>query len=95
MIMSRISMVLFLGGMFGLIAGAIYGWHIREVRLAKAEGIAKVEAENIAKANQQIAERRAADAKFQRTDAMQLCHEAGLEWFAQEGRSYCRVKPAG
>ncbi len=49
----------------------------------------------VAKANANIAERRATDAKFNRTDAMELCREAGLEWYADEGRSYCRVKPAG
>ncbi len=49
----------------------------------------------VAKANQNIAERRAEDAKFSRTGAMELCRDAGLEWYADEGRSYCRVKPSG
>ncbi len=47
-----------------------------------------------AEANQAIAERRATDAKFDRMDAMALCREVGLEWFADGGRSYCRPKPA-
>lgn len=93
--MTRIYGVIGVLGLLSLVAMSLYGLHIREVRKAKAEGIAVVEAENIAQANQKIAERRATDAKFQRTDAMELCRQAGLEWFADEGRSYCRVKPAG
>lgn len=56
-----------------------------------------VDAERVrvaAQANQNIAERRATDAKFDRMDAMALCREVGLEWYADEGRSYCRPKPA-
>lgn len=42
-----------------------------------------------AKANQNIADRRATDAKFDRMDAMQLCRDEGLTWVADGGRSYC------
>lgn len=55
-------------------------------------GVDKQVALNIAKANQEIATRRARDATFDKMDARQHCLDAGLEWVFvdAEGKSFCR-----
>jgi len=76
-----------------LVAAGI-GAHQYLLHRAASQAAEMERAKIAAQANQNIAERRERDAEFDRTDAMQLCRAAGLEWFADAGRSYCRVKPA-
>lgn len=44
----------------------------------------------VAKANQNIAERRATDAKYDKTDAAATCKLFGLEWVFADGKSSCQ-----
>lgn len=57
---------------------------------AERRGVDKQIAAEIAKANQNIAERRETDAHFDKFDARALCDEYGLEWVFEDGRSFCR-----
>lgn len=79
---------------FGVIlaAGSLY---MVQISAATERGRAIEQAAIAAKANQNIADRRVTDAKFKRDDVIKLCRDAGLEWFVDAGRSYCRPKPAG
>lgn len=82
----------------GVVVGLIVlvgGWYAKQQYDAVERGKAIEREKIVAKTNQNIAERRARDAKFNRDDTIKLCRDAGLEWFSDAGRSYCRVKPAG
>lgn len=56
----------------------------------RADAVAVERAKVAAKANQNIAERRAKDAKFDKMDAQQHCLADDLEWVFENGRSFCR-----
>lgn len=81
-------------GIAVLLAVMAIGLHQLVLYRAERRAVDAERARVAAQANQDISERRATDAKFDRMDAMALCREVGLEWYADEGRSYCRVKPA-
>ena len=57
---------------------------------AEQRGVDKQIAVTIAKANQNIAERRETDAHFDKFDAHALCDEYDLEWVFEDGKSFCR-----
>ena len=57
---------------------------------AEQRGVEQQVARNIAKANQEIAEMRIKDAKFDKMDARQHCLDADLEWVFENGKSFCR-----
>lgn len=78
---------------YGVIAVAIVifiGGYIAKVKSdAMQAGIDKQVAADIAKANQNIAERRETDAQFNKMDAAAVCREYGLEWVFTNGKSEC------
>jgi len=76
-------------GGIGAIAAIIIYLNIRE-DAAEQRGVDRQVAAEIAKANQNIAERRETDAHFDKFDARALCDEYGLEWVFEDGRSFCR-----
>ena len=57
---------------------------------AEQRGVDKQIAADIAKANQNIAERRETDAHFDKMDAAAVCSDFGLEWVFEDGKSFCR-----
>lgn len=84
-------------GIYAICAAVIImagsGWYALQLHNATVRGQEIERAKIAAKANQNIADRRERDAKFKRDDVIKLCRDAGLEWFADAGRSYCRPKP--
>lgn len=81
-------------GVAALLAVMVIGLHQLVLYRAERRAVDAERARVAAQANQNIAERRATDAKFDKMDAMALCREVGLEWYADKGRSYCRPHPA-
>lgn len=65
-------------------------WYVREQRQAEERGAAEERARVSARANQEIATRRARDVEFDKMDARQHCLDAGLEWVFDDGKSSCR-----
>lgn len=57
---------------------------------AEQRGVDRQVAADIAKANQNIAERRETDAHFDKLDAAAVCREFGLDWVFEDAKSFCR-----
>jgi hypothetical protein len=72
-----------------LVVAAI-GWYARQQYVAEQRGREIERALIAAKANQNIAERRVTDAKFDKLDARSFCIDSGLEWVFEDGKSFCR-----
>ena len=72
-----------------IILGAIGAWYAKQLHDAEQRGIEKQVAAEIAKSNQNIAERRATDAHFDKYDAAAVCREYGLKWVFADGQSHC------
>lgn len=79
------KLVIYAAAGLALIIGI--GAYIESIKSAERQ---KVIAEQIAKTNQTIAERRVTDAEFDKLDAAALCRDAGLEWLQIDGRSQCQ-----
>lgn len=65
------------------------GWYAKQQYDAEQRGRAKVIAEQVARSNQLIAERRALDATFDKMDAAAVCRNAGFTWVFADGKSHC------
>jgi len=72
------------------IAITLCGLVVAYVAKIKHDERAKVIAEQLAKSNQNIAERRIRDATFDKFDAAAMCRDGGFEWVFSDGKSYCR-----
>lgn len=72
------------------VIGAALLWLESREQAAVQRGVTEQVSRNIAKANQEIATRRATDATFDKMDARQHCIDAGLEWVFESERSFCR-----
>jgi hypothetical protein len=75
---------------FGVVLLLLLGAVGAVVLKIRSDAVAVERAKVAAKANQNIAERRAKDAKFDKMDARQHCLADGLEWVFEDGRSFCR-----
>ena len=73
----------------GFIAGLIVYLDHRD-DAAEQRGVDKQIAAVIAKANQNIAERRETDAHFDKMDAAAVCSDFDLQWVFEDGKSFCR-----
>jgi hypothetical protein len=73
-----------------IIGGAVFVWLDARERAAVERGVQEQVERDISKANQEIATRRATDAKFDKMDARQFCLDAKLEWVFESGQSFCR-----
>lgn len=72
------------------IVGSVLLWLSSVEQAAVQRGVTEQVSRNIAKANQEIATRRATDVTFDKMDARQHCVDAGLEWVFESGQSFCR-----
>lgn len=72
-----------------VVIGSIAGYLAKLTHDAEQRGIDKQVAADIAKANQNIAERRETDAQFDKLDAAAVCREYGLQWVFSNGKSEC------
>lgn len=68
---------------------AITGYLYQRDQTNIQKGIDKQVAADIAKSNQNIAERRETDAHFDKLDAAAVCREYGREWMFSNGKSEC------
>lgn len=69
-----------------LIIGAASAYVINK----QNEAVQAERIKQIAKSNQNIAERRVRDATFDKFDAAELCRRSGLEWVQSDGKSFCQ-----
>ena len=81
---------IFIGLATGAMIGGVVLYLNHREDAAERRGIDQQVARDIAKANQELATRRATDAKFDKMDARAFCLDAGLEWVFDEGKSLCR-----
>jgi hypothetical protein len=72
-----------------VILGAVGTWYVKQLHDAELRGVDKQIAAEIAKSNQNIAERRSTDAHFDKYDAAAVCHDFGLQWVFADGKSHC------
>ena len=75
---------------FGVVLLLLLGAAGAVVLKIRSDAVAVERAKVAAKANQNIAERRVKDAKFDKMDAEQHCLADDLEWVFEDGRSFCR-----
>lgn len=59
------------------------------LKWSEQRGVEAQVARDIAAANQNIAERRKTDAKFNSKDARALCDSFGLVWVQRDSKSFC------
>jgi hypothetical protein len=71
------------------VVGLIFSYLAKIKHDAAVAERAKVIAEQIAKSNQLIAERRALDATFDKMDAAAVCRDSGLSWVYEDNHSRC------
>lgn len=69
--------------------GLVMLWLENREQAAVQRGVEAQVARDIAAANQNIAERRKTDAKFNSKDARALCDSFGLVWVQRDGKSFC------
>lgn len=71
------------------VVGGFWGYLEKLKHDAEQAGINKQIAADIAKANQNIADRRKTDAQFDKLDAAAVCKQFNLEWVFIDGKSEC------
>lgn len=80
--------IIAIAAVVGVIVAIVLYLGYREDK-AEQRGVEQQVARDIAAANQNIAERRETDAKFDSQDARALCTGYGLEWVQHDGKSFC------